>query len=44
MVTAHDMLLLVYFTIFIIVIIASPHTAGYILRIVSTISIVIIYC
>lgn len=43
MVTAHDMSLLVYFTIFIIVIIAS-HTAGYILRIVSTISIAIIYC
>ena len=43
MVTAHDMLLLVYFTIFIIVIIASLYTTVYILRIVSTISITIIY-
>ena len=43
MVTAHNMLLLVYFTIFIIVIIASLYTTVYILRIVSTISITIIY-
>ena len=43
MVTAHDILLLVYFTIFIIVIIASLCTTVYILRIVSTISIAIIY-
>ena len=43
MVTVHDMLLLVYFTVFIIVSIASLYTTVYILRIVNTISIAIIY-
>lgn len=42
MVTAHDVIPCV-FTIFIIVIIASRYTTVYILRIVSTISIAIIY-